>query len=192
MEIGIAWVGLALPVEGAPAGKAPVVTDEGGRRHPPGNSLIASIEEGDRKAGAAVAPATANLLVEAVEGLGQGSVDHGAHVRLVHAHAERGGGDHAVELIIDPVADNPLALGVGRFAVEAGDAGITRRAKLPVPVPRILSRSGIEDEGPWHVTQEFEQALALILPAADPTADVARLRSQVHSGDELKLFGRTK
>jgi hypothetical protein len=49
--------------------------------------------------GGAVSPTPAELLVVAVEVLGEAGVDHRRHVGLVHAKAKGGGGDHQVELV---------------------------------------------------------------------------------------------
>ena len=59
-----------------------------------GAPVVPGVEQ-DGPAGLAVAARAPDLLGEALEGAGQGGVDHGADVRLVDAHAERDGGhDH--------------------------------------------------------------------------------------------------
>ena len=71
------------------------------------------------RAGAPSRPGAAGLLVVGLERRRHGGVDHGAHVRLVHAHAERvGGADDA------HVVGEEAALDVGAaLALEPGVVG---------------------------------------------------------------------
>ena len=69
--------------------------------------------------GAAVAPGASDLLVVGFEAARQRGVDHGAHVGLVDAHAERDGGDHHFDAAIQELLLHALAV----LGIEAGVVG---------------------------------------------------------------------
>ncbi len=191
-QIGVLRFRFARQKHGAPALKAFVVADQGRCRHVAGDALIRLVEQRDRQARPPVAPAAAHLLIETVEGLRQRGMDHRTYVGLVHADAESGGGDDAVEAVIHPVVDNALALGAARFAVEAGEPPISGHAQLLKPLAGIIAGGRVEDEGPRDIAQQFHQPLPFLVSVAHTVAEIAGLRAQMHRGDHLQLLGRAE
>ena len=115
----------------------------------------------DGGGGFAVAPGAADLLVVAVQRLGDVRVDHEADVGFVDAHAERGGGHHDVEfvveeLLVDPVPLALLPAGVVRLGAQAafGELGGVGLG--------VLAGGGVQQAGALELGHLLQHGAALV------------------------------
>ena len=94
----------------------------------------------DRAARQPVAAGAADLLVVGLEAARQRRVDHGAHVGLVDAHAERDGRDHHLDAAVEELLLHALAV----LRVEARVVGAAgeMRGELARPARSACARVG--------------------------------------------------
>src|SRR5690606_35167156 len=102
------------------------------------------------RAGATIAATTTDLLIEAIQRLRQGGVQHCTDVVLVDAKSEGGGGDHAIEFIGRPGSQQLFTLGRWRASAKGSDSGVARFPQAREPCRRLVWSSDVQNERPWR------------------------------------------
>ena len=111
--------------------------------------VAAAVDPGVEEDGArrpAVAAGAADLLVVPLDAAGQAGVDHRAHVRLVHPHAEGDGGDDHLQAAGEEVGLHAVARRSGHAGVVGG--GGEFHAQLVAQRVRLLARRRVDDRRP--------------------------------------------
>ena len=143
---------------------------------------VAGGEEEDAVAGPAVAAGAPGFLVIALNGFGQGVVDHQADVGLVNAHSEsNGGGDHGNRAVNKAFLG--AAAGIGVQAGVVGDGGVAPGGQIFRQFLGILAGEAIDDGGlAGSFVQQFRQGGGGSGLGADDVGQVGAVKA----GDELR------